>query len=216
MRELIIGTGFYANPSTLREKAAFLRLWLANTRQPHERIIIFDNSATGIPEGIFRGRVIRSTFNLGHCGDFEANHHKFSGWSMSWILPAMVAYSDNCDFIYKEQDCLAFGDWLPVVRGARVTFGSNEVMDCENSLFHIERDFIPDFVQAFMSIPQPDRTLVVESKFAMLEGMLGYVGRFSMGVGRNRPLPPDLRARPWYAQRLTHEELNRVATEGMI
>ncbi len=216
MRELIIGTGFYANPSTLREKAAFLRLWLANTRQPHERVIIFDNSATGIPDGIFRGRVIRSTFNLGHCGESEGQRHKFTGWSMSWIIPALLAYSDNCDFIYKEQDCLAFGNWLSQVRSGRAAFGNNDVMECENSLFYIERDFIPEFAQAFMALPGKDAQFVVEAKFKALEQSLQGVGRFSMGVGRNRPLPADLHARPWYAQRLTHPELNRIATEGLI
>ncbi len=216
MKELTIGTGFYANPSTLREKVALLRIWLANTRRVTSRIIIFDNSETGIPDGIFPGRIIRSTFNLGHCGESEGQRHKFTGWSMSWLIPALVAYSDNSDFIYKEQDCLAFGDWVPQVRSGRAAFGNNDVMECENSLFYLERDFIPDFAQIFMSLPGKDAQFVVEAKFAAVEKMIDGVGRFSMGVGRNRPLPDDLHARPWYAQRFTHPELNRIATEGLI
>jgi len=217
MRPILIGTGFHAGLESHDEQVNFLLgYWLSNTRSP---IVIIDNSYVGLPKSDGRIQIFRIRNNLGYTGDRNVvRGNRIMGWSMSWILPAMVAYSENCDFIYKEQDCLAFGDWVPVVRGNGRGFrcGRYSRMDAEQSLFFLERDFIPDFVSAYLSLKQSDLDMLPESKgpaAAKLCGITDYF--FDMPFGRERPLT-IYKDRPWYAQRFTPEELQQVKEAGLI
>lgn len=228
MRSVLIGTGFYSNAKNADSaRSFFFGPWLRNTDQGiidclggSGRLVVVDNSETELDAehlAELHIRRVRIDHNLGHVSSHNAALSQFNGWSMSWIIPAMIAYSENCDFVYKEQDCLAFGDWLPQIRIGRAAFGNHWQMECEQSLFFLERDFIPQFVQVYLSIPEPDCQCLPERKFRLVEGFMGpeSVKRFSMGVGRNRPLPADLKAQPWYAQKLTENaaDWDRVRAE---
>lgn len=155
--------------------------------------------------------------NLGHVDSSKLGHdHKLLGWSMSWILPALVAYSEGLDFVYKEQDCLAFGDWLQAIMRGDAAFGKNSGMPCEQSLFFIRHSFILDFVTAYMAMPKPDIIDVPESKFARL--MNEFPDRITfhdLPCGRNRPMPL-VKDRPWYVQRIEPNELQQLKSWGFI
>src|SRR5690606_11573323 len=95
--------------------------------------------------------------NPGH--SLQKNNSIMCGWQSSFVISALIAYSSNCDFICKEQDCLCFGDWInhiykdsersPFLMGE---FKSDKTMKNEISLIFIKRDFIPKVVQTLLLI----------------------------------------------------------------
>ena len=110
MKPAIIGTGYYSTHQTDYEKQDFLTLWEICVGK--RDVVVVDNSEEGVGYVASGITVIRIDNNLGHVGGhLEKFRPHLLGWSMSWILPAWVAYSEQRDFIYIEQDCLVFGDW---------------------------------------------------------------------------------------------------------
>ncbi len=212
-RDVLIGTGFYSNGDDHKAKVAFFDLWEWNTQRVSRNIVVVDNSTKGFATGL---RDVRIFNNLGHIADGDPNL-RLLGWSMSWIIPATIAYSDGCDFVYKEQDCLAFGDWLPEIRrpSARMTFGTHKSMPCEQSLFWIQCEFIPEFISAYCGIPNPDAALLPEVKFAALEKEMQAIERFAMPCGRDRPMTLS-KDKPWYVQKITEPEYQQLGNWGFI
>jgi hypothetical protein len=211
MSSTLIGTGFYASEEDHDQEYRFFQsVWVPNTGR-EKRLVVVTNShyCPLLPKEI---RVYR---NLGHVDNSPfATTHKLLGWSMSWIMPAMVAYSEGLDFIYKEQDCLVFGDWMQAICHGDACFGRNSVMGCEQSLFYIRHGFILDFVTAYMSLPQMDAKCTPENKFMILKERFSGIEQFDMPCGRERPLP--LERKTWYAQRLTPVELDELRKRGLI
>jgi hypothetical protein len=208
----LIGSGFYSSIESYDKCQQFFEVWSVNTPFP---AVIVDNS--DIPLKIVGRddiRVIR-TNNLGHVHQFlHLDTPKLGGWSMSWILPALVAYSDHKDFIYKEQDCLAFCDWIDIIyeeaedNKAEVIHGPGTNMSCEQSLFWIKWESIPKFIGAYCSIEQGDGVKLPEDKFTQLANIPGnpyHICLTSLKSGRGRPLPNQ---GAWYAQQFTKEELS--------
>lgn len=207
---VLIGTGFWADPLE-EQKLEFFHVWLANTRRAADNIVVVNNSKFHLPQ--FRYRIIACDRNLGHaCGKLIG---PLGGWSMSWILPALVAYCDGCDFVYKEQDCLAWGDWLPHLQIGRMSFGRNSTMACEQSLFYIRHDAILAIVKTYLAMEQWDSVCLPEQKFIHLSHAESEVYFHDLPGGRDRPLPL-LRDKPWYAQKLVASELELLRSEKFI
>ena len=219
MNPIFIGTGFYSSAEDHPRKLDFFKTWLLNN--PSFPTVVIDNSALGLgPEPSFAAygadlRIIRVRKNLGHMSA-PLVPSRLLGGTLSWILPALVAYSENCDYIYKEQDCLAFGNWIPEVRQGRASFGNHATMDCEQSLVYIARDFIPDFLAAYMAIPESDAQVLGETKYKLIEAQFpGQIARHALQPGRGRPLPLDFRG-PWTAQQFTAAELAALKAAGWV
>lgn len=203
---LLIGSGFYSPPDKFIERRRLFQLWMENTLPVCSNVVVVDNSPEPGAPWDSSVRVIRCRQNLGHPGDSNAimKPGPLLGWSMSWILPALVAYCDGCDFIYKEQDCFAFGDWVPVVRRGQMTFGRNSQMGCEQSLFYINHAFILRFLFEYLGQFGHDAMISSESKFLSIMEKLNWVEFHDLPGGRDRPLP---NAAPYYAQRMTIPEI---------
>jgi cephalosporin hydroxylase len=163
-------------------------------------------------------RWVRCHKNLGHGGQpiHEVASTPLLGWSMSWIIPAIMAYTDGCDFVYKEQDCLAFGDWLSEIRRGKFAVGRSQTMPCEQSLFFLRHDFILEFIRLYMAISEHDCVVVTEDKFRRIINDLqtDEVGFHDLPGGRDRPLP--LKAPAWYAQRITAEDMVQICKVSVI
>lgn len=213
---VLIGTGFYATEENDSEKVKFLRYWFENTERVTDNIVVVDNSDDEIPgsiESSGRARVIRCRRNVGHACGGKLLLEKVSGWSLSWIMTALVAYADGCDFVYKEQDCLAFGNWLPRIAQGGFAFGRNWFLPCEQSLFWIRHDHIMPVIIDYLNMEESDATVLPEAKFAKLIGNGLDVQFHDLPGGRDRPLPTG---GDFYAQRLTAEELQAISNAGLL
>lgn len=159
--------------------------------------------------------------NLGHVHQLigkeePAKKNRFCGWSAGVIALAMLAYNNETDFIYLEQDCLAFGRWLEKLYSDlgshKVAFGKLAHMPCAQSLFIVKHDYIPTFVALYMT-SECECTLdnLPEHKFMRwLQKYPGQWKQHNMGVDRDRPLPITEfinMGTPFYAQKLTDDEI---------
>lgn len=162
--------------------------------------------------------------DLGHVHQFigkklPAKDNELSSWEASVLTLAMHAYTNECDFIFLEQDCLAFGDWIGQLykeladAGKQMLFGKSRCMPCAQSLFIVKHRFIPSFVAEYIIAGNNHR--LGEDKFVHLEKHNpGAVGRFAFPFDRDRPL--DYTLPVWYGQKFSCAELENMKTLGLI
>jgi hypothetical protein len=221
-KQALIGSGFYSDEASHAAKMEFFEnIWLKNVGA--RDIVIVDNSESriGITESNWF-RIVRIEENLGHVGSFIGQYRPILlGWSMSWLIPAMIAYSENRDFIYFESDALAFGDWEQSIlddakqKNLSMAYGAGSKWACcEQSIFWIQHDFIIEAIWKYLSIPEGDGMVLPEDKFRIMSERDMRVGMFSMGCGRNRPLPLD--EKTWFSQKFDSEELLELKKRGLI
>lgn len=169
----------------------------------------------------------------GNCGHVHqligkqtpAKAHAYCGWSAAVMALALLAYCDESDLLYIEQDCLCFGDVIGELYrqmgDRKMVFGSyiekgRHVMQCEQSLFLIRHDFIPEFVRSYLRYDDDTEIrMLPENKFAAMERHSnGLIGRHTIGPGRARPLPYD--APIWSAQKITSAEMQELKKRGLV
>jgi len=223
MPEPLIVTGFYANAANYHERVTFMETWLKNTG-PRE-IVIVDNADLPLPSSPEAAniRIVRINNNMGHADSFVGKFRPhLLGMSACWLIGAMIAYSENRDLIYKEQDCLAFGEWEHEILSrasfyklnAAIGYGLEAPEHMECCLFWVRHVYLTEFVTKYMSQPEGDGQVTPEEKFGRIQRMDNRVGHLHFGVGRDRPLPWDDKA--WYGQRFTDMELGILKYKGLI
>lgn len=223
MPRFLIGSSYFDNGKNGQKfRQEFAHVWSANTARANpERVVVVCEAGSVRPNTGHNEQIISLSGDLGHCHDLIAKKkpHEFSGWSSSMVSLAMLAYTNEADFIFKEEDCLAFGDWVSQMyqdlRSGDLVFGykhrSPPWMPCSQSLFLVRHRFIPEFVSTYLSLGGDNRTdNLGEHKFCKLESQFGInrIRRLSFGVDRERPIPYD--ARVFYAQQITPDELAKI------
>lgn len=228
----MLGSGFYERPGGFSHE--FSVFWYSNNARadvaPQSRVII---AVASPPHGIkypYPYEVINLQGNLGHIGELlNGKNRMFCGWSSSLIALAMLAYTNETDLIYKEQDCLCFGNWVKQMYAdmgdGGMVFGgkmnSEPYMPCAQSLILIRHSFIPEFIANYI-IMGDERRLnsegkadnLPEDKFCrMRENMPEKIKALSFGVDRERPIPFD--APVWYVQQLTRDEFEELKQRGL-
>jgi len=211
----LIGSGYHHKSDW---DAEFFEIWKKNTEKYTNNYYVVCTNTPANSE-----KILLLNNNLGHVGDCIAEKRDdLCGWSHSIITLAMIAYGMGKDLIFKESDCLFFGD-VPqklyedigdkgMVFGPQMT--SAPYMPCAQSTFLIKHFCIIGFVRSYLYM-KSDRFLLPEDKFVELEKQQPEVyGRFSFGVDRQRPLPWSDEV--WYAQQWTREELNEAKERGLI
>lgn len=223
----LIASGFWAaNDADFERKFEFFTsVWLP--RLGDRDIVIVDNSEppTRKLDGLMAHpnvRVIPVMKNLGHVGSLLGKSKpKLGGWSMSWIIPAYLAYCEGRDFVYYESDALAFGDWEESIygdmrnRNLLAAFGdASPLAPCEQSIFILKREMILDFINWYIAIPESDGIKLPEDKFVELSRRYKGIGNFSLPCGRNRPIPFDLPS--FFAQKFSDEEMVELRSRKLI
>lgn len=207
------------------ERAIFFNdYWYPNTVKYGKTtdIFVINSNSTIVPEKL--GAWLDLQFNFGHLGDWDGKN-KFTGWAMTFILGAIVAYANNKDLIFKEQDCLAFGNWVEAMyetmdkTGAEMVIGAPEDSNgqaLEQSLFMIKRASILDFVMAYLDIPQNDREMINESKFKhILDNQFKRRSAYlPFGYGRRRP--KKWQDETFYIQQVTQEEIDKLKELNLV
>lgn len=221
----LIGSGMCAtSESEFAQRVGwFLDVWLPNVG--NRNVIVVDNSDYEDARKLGPNRnvrVINVLKNLQHVGAMLGKTTpKFCGWSMSWMIPAHIAYCEGRDFIYQESDCLCFGNWEQQIMsdmetgGLLMAFGAGSPLaSVEQSLFAIKHEFILDALLAYTTIPASDGNFLPEDKFELMARMNPKIGRHSLPGGRNRPLPYDAPA--WSAQKFSSEEMDEIRKRGLV
>ena len=224
----LLGSSFF--PGGREHRIEFARVWHWNTLKtfPNASRVVIVAEGGGVPPIVSPiTDVVHLTGDLGHIGQHlnGSKKHEFTGWSASMCAVAMLAYIDEADLIYKEEDDLAFGDCEKqlyadmgdgdMAFGRRMT--SAPWMECSQSLFIVRHAFIPAMVSAYLAMGKDgDVNNLGERKFQNLESRFGThrIRRLTFGVDRERPLPFD--APVWHAQQLKSEELDELKRRNLI
>jgi hypothetical protein len=214
-----IGTGYHATPGS----DDFFCTWYKNTLRFSEpkRITVLSDSGSLLP---FKSGVmldLNLDGNLGHFMQLVNGQKAYAinGWSGAIVTLALIAYCDECDFIFKEQDCLAFGPWAEKMYDelgtAKGIWGSCSFMPCEQSLFLVMHDQIPQFVQHYLDGPPQNRSGEFgEDKFKRMEEKYpDQYRRFSFGCGRDRPILWDDPV--FYFQQAKPEDVAEAKRRGL-
>lgn len=218
-----------------REKAEFFETWFSNivqttkSRPPSDLFII--NAKSECYPKITSGKWINLNFNLGHVHDMDKETHGrlLGGWSMSFLMACFLAYSNNTDLIYWEQDLLGFGPIIEQLykdaedQGVSAIVGRPQDSDhqgCEQSLMLVKNNLLLPFVHNYLGNQTKDGGSCFqrpEQKFVdlMSNELKGCVGTASFGFGRSRPQNFD-EAGPWYVQKVTPSELSELKKKGLI
>lgn len=146
--------------------------------------------------------------------------HAFSGWTGAVCAAALDAYNDEKDFVFFEQDALAFGDIIgqmyAEIKDAGIIFGKCDWMQCEQSLFLVRHFYLPEFVRLFLGEgPQNCEANLGEQIFMRLARKhtdMWY--QFEIPFGRNRPVNFDTPT--FYLQKIQPDEMEELRKRGMI
>lgn len=193
---IVVGTGYFKADQKCED--FFEHHWLPNTlRFSNPDKVFVVNSASpeiqGLPNVV---EWLNLTRNPEHGSNLKENV-QFGGWSLGFIHGALYAYSCNCDYIYKEQDCLAFGNWVERMysccENKKMVTGElwnhnkrNYIM--ELCLVLIKYDFILPFLAELLSNKGTANKVRPEKKFLDIrDNHPEEIGTLDFGYGGNRP-----------------------------
>lgn len=164
MNKYMICTGYVRNAKTPIPANLFFEVWLDNVNKYANPEKVFVVCAGGARPTVAAGCQIHDCRgDLGHIRDKHhgKNNYPFTGWAGGMMLGALAAYNDCCDFIYKEQDCLAFGNWVdqlytdlgPMGAGVlgRGLNPPHDQLKSSQSLFLVRHAYIPIFVSMYVA-----------------------------------------------------------------
>ena len=224
----IVGTGWFhgkQTPESERYKQAMR--WLDNVRRhcSPERIVVVAQGGTRFEPGFCE--VVHLSGDLGshvHLCHTRQKNNEFSGWFGAVFALAMLAYNNESDLVFQEQDCLVFGDcvgrmYREIGEGG-IIFGRAHRgpphQPCSQALFLLKYNFIREFVcKVFGSAPMRSLADLGESKFIQqMERNPSMWKQFDFGYDRERPF--DIKDKEFYVQQVTPQEIEFLTNSGMI
>jgi hypothetical protein len=228
-----IGSGYYNRPNAEWAETFFVH-WQKNILRfayplPQRIFVVaVGDSCPALTDDIVE--VIRLKGNLGHGHQLigveqPAKPHAYSGWSGAFLSTAMLAYCNETDFVWQEQDCLGFGDYIGEMYRAMgdrnwIVGGpmkASPFMPSHQSLVLIRHHMIPTIVRLFLDCgDERSKDRLIEHKFAHIAGMVKWQTAFLPPnfVDRMRPLP--INALAWSAQQFTADELDLLKRHNLI
>jgi hypothetical protein len=212
----IIGTGYH---NASEWDAKFFEIWKANTEK-YTKDYYCLSTITPAPceNNIF------VKHNLGHIHNLIVdNKEGLTGWGASFLALLLVAYNCGADFIYKESDCLWFGDIVnkmyDELGDGQMIIGkgmnSHPHMPCSQSTFLIRYSYILEFACLYLSLPRNEKDYLPEHKFYdIYQNRPHEINMLSFGIDRERPICWDDDV--WFCQQWTYDELNEAKSRGII
>jgi hypothetical protein len=214
-------TGFVknVNPKKYANKSSqeFFDLWYDNTRRCVNIDVPIYLLGPDVPDltKTINTEVIGRYENLGHVDDYVYGLRtgKWCGWTAAIVLGMAHAYACNKDFIYKEQDCLGFGDYVGSMyrecEGFDIVYGSCRIMGAAQSLFIVKRNSIPSIISYLAQ--HEDGFLLPELKFATLPLKQR---RLSFGYDRDRPF--NHKDPVFYIQQVSDSDLQQLKNNNLV
>lgn len=208
-----IYSGFYRKEADKEKYSnldsdSFFEIWYGNTRKYYSEPIYIVGCDVPILDNKLNIFSLSEYPNLGHVGDYLNGNKtgRYCGWTAGVLIGLLHAYCNNKDFVYKEQDCLAFGSYVEQMRSEigdnGIIFGKNRIMGVAQALFYVKRDFIPQII-SYLSI-QDDKDVLPEYKF----GNIKEKAIFSFGYDRDRPI--NVNDAVFYLQQITELDLEQI------
>jgi len=216
----VIATGYWAGVQDVARQN-FFDTWWSNTHKYASPERVFVVSGNGHYPKEKKGNWIEATANLGHVHHLirGLKKQKLCGWTASTLTAALIAYNCEADLIYKEQDCLCFGNWVESMyaeterMNVGMLFGQNALMMVEQSLVFIRWEALLDYVKAILEMPESDADVLPEAKYYRLH-QSGMATHLPFPGGRDRPL--DFDSEPFYIQQCTNAELDELIERKLI
>lgn len=216
----LIGSGY----SPHKTSVWFYPLWLDNTLRYAEpdQVVVVAHSRAPCPNQHHLVQWLAMRGDLGHVYDLlsKRKNYEWCGWSMTICITALLAYFNECDYIHKEQDALAFGPWVERIyeeagNDLDVLFGSVEGAASAQSMFWVRHSFIPEFVRLYLGTGDERKVENIgEAKFDRLWRKHERFGRYTFGYDRQRPM--NLDDRVFYGQKFTPQELMELEKKGFL
>lgn len=227
MPRYLVGSSYFDKRQA--DRPEFLRIWIENTKKlfPNPtRVVIVAEAGSKIPFALPEGYdSVNLTGDLGHVTMLESGEkkHAHGGWTAHMLALAMLAYCDEADFIYKESDCLAWGDvegqMYRDLADGDIVFGHPHPgppgMPSSQSLFLVRHSFIPEFIKSYIAYG-PDAKNYGETKMCRLRDDFGgrRVRMLSFGADRVRPI--EWHRPTQYLQQLYPEEIAEMKRRNLI
>lgn len=196
---------------------SFFDIWYSNTikyTSSDVKIRLFGPSSPNI-DNKPQVKVLSEYDNIGHVEDliYKRKHGNFCGWTCGIILGMLDAYIRGVDFIFKEQDCLAFGPFVDnmynTISDNDIIYGTCKIMGIAQSLFLVKRDAIPVVISHLFS--QSDLKVLPEYKFGSLP-----IKKCLLPFGYDRDRPFNINDKVFYVQQLNIVELNDLKSNNLI
>lgn len=224
-RRYIIVSGYHETPGS--GLSWFHQIWARNTftHSPGAERIFIIASGNCAPAHPMHADWIYLRGNLGCAGNILGNRepvlpYVMPGCPAMWLAGMWLAYINESDFVYKEQDALCFGDWVGEMYrqlGERqAIFGTSRIHGISTSTFLVKHRFIPTFVSLYLQAgPETVPERIAEMKVQWVEQrMKEDFCRFSFGYDTNRPFNPTDKV--FTVQKLTPDELRVLADAKLI
>lgn len=228
MPRYLVGSSYFDKRQA--DRPEFLRIWIENTKKCFAnptRVVLVAEAGSNIPFRLPDGYdSVNLTGDLGHVTMLESGEkkHVHGGWTAHMLALAMLAYCDEADFIYKESDCLAFGDILNQMyadlgEDGDIVYGHAHPgppgMPSSQSLFLVRHRFLPELVKSYIAYG-PDAKNYGEQKFCRLRDDFGgrRIKMLSFGVDRVKPINYD--RMPMYCQQVYPEEIAELKRRNLL
>lgn len=221
--KILLGSGFFSKWG--RAADWFYHQWgVAITKSFGPRIdraFVVCSGGSHPQECVWRDeRLIHLRGNLGGGDETSAKGYATCGWGGAMLATAMLAYANQTDYAWVEQDVLVFGDVLDQMYkdmgDKNMVFGQRPIPDeaC-TSLFLVRWQFIPEFVtQYLLEGNETHAQRTPERKFYRMRHRCPEdYAVLSFGCDRERPTPETL---PFYVHKLTPVELRELEKRGLV
>lgn len=227
--KFLIGTGFYSKPEILEQNIAFADLWYLNTLKyvPDARMVCVSVGGTH-PHFAPSLNIVRLHGNAGHIGQIMSfeKPYDYCGWTAAVMALCWMAYADESDFLWKEQDALCFGPWVESLYSelgnGKVIFGQVSSQAAAQSVFLVKHEYIPEFCHLYLECG-PDGKMdaaghwynIPEVKFDRIaRANPDTWKRWSIFGDRDRPIRVDEPV--FYAQQITQGEIAFLKEKGFV
>lgn len=210
-----------------RQREDFFKVWLSNLERnpdfnPRHAFVVCARGESPADERPWLTK-IELAGDLGHI-NAPSHKHQVEGWPTTLMTLCLLAYSDERDLVFVEQDCLPFGNFITTLfteirDGVGCVMGNLSTQPCAQSLMLIRHWFIPELVHGYLGKKLKEKNQQGEQAFEQMEReMVGKFQRFSFGFDRDRP--PDgfasMKGKPWYLQQISLDELTKLKECGFV
>lgn len=229
----LLGSGYYHGPVPPAKDGCgridqyeFSKLWWLNLSQHtpslNHKPVVLCVGGSQVPQVISdECRVLSLVGTAGHVSESGSKGYEVSGSTSNILALCWLAYSNETDLLYREQDTLCFGPW---VEQMYADLGDGGVL-CEwdaamqkhdGSLMLIRHSFIPQFTRDWLAFrPEKIPDHLAEHKLdKMVKRAPKQYRVASFGYDRARPFNTDDKV--FFIQQPSQSDVDLLRAKSMM